>query len=348
MSSFYIKARLRAIGRMDIVRTYRCKTVRRDDVRRGGAAYNGGSSIKEHKMKTTSPIFPVFGTIARLLGAAVAMFIAFMLSAMVSGADAAQLTPEEATLSGQMVLLVSFINALVLSYLALRSRWHGWKLVGALFVTQYGIETFMSQVETVVFNQTLQLTVEQVVTVFVSGLLRALIFAPLAVWILGKMRPAKSADVPSTHRLAFSSLEWVKRLSLLAGLYVVVYFIFGYFVAWQSAELRQFYSGSSEILPFFTHMVGVLRDDPMLALIQFVRGYLWVLVVLPLVFMFKGGKLETTFALALSLSVLLSSLILFPNPYMPEPIRMAHFYELMSSMIAFGGLVGWVLLAEKS
>jgi hypothetical protein len=298
-------------------------------------------------MQTTNPVLKVLGTSARLFGAVVLMFVAFMVSSMISGADAAatQLTPVEAQMSGMVVMLVSLTNALVLSYLALRSRWHGWKLAGTLFLFQFGIETFMSQVETVVFNAALQLTASQLVSVFAAGFIRALIFAPLAVWILGKTRKDEAAELPNT-RLVFSAGEWVKRLGILAVMYVVVYFVFGYFVAWQSAELRQFYTGSTDILPFFTHMAGVLRSDPRLVLIQFVRGLMWVGLVLPVVRMFKGGTLETCFAVALSLSVLLAIFVLFPNPYMPEPVRTAHFYELSSSMLTFGALTGWILMKK--
>jgi hypothetical protein len=286
------------------------------------------------------------GTLARLLGAVLVMIVAFMVSSMVSGADrAVQLTAEEAQQSGQVLLLVSAVNALVLSYLALRSRWHGWKLAGTLFLVQFGIETFMSQVETIVFNSALQLTVSQVYTIFATGFVRALVFAPLAVWILGKTRKDAAEDELNT-RLVFSMGEWLKRLTLLAVLYIVVYYLFGYFVAWQSADLRQFYSGSRDILPFFTHMARLLATDTLLTPIQFVRGLMWVGLVLPVMRMFKGGKLETGFAVALALSVLLADLILFPNPYMPETVRMAHFTELWSSMAVFGALSSWVLLKK--
>ena len=296
-------------------------------------------------MKTKNLVLDVLVTTARLFGAAVLMIVAFIISGMISGADAVQLSPADEQLAGSVMMLVSVLNALILSYLALRSRWHGWKLAGALFLAQYGIETFMSQIETVVFNQALQLTLDQVVSLFVSGLVRALIFAPLAVWILGKTR--RDESVPAENaRLAFSPGQWALRLTILAALYVVVYFVFGYFVAWQSADLRQFYSGSTNILPFFSHMAQSLSSDPLLAVIQFGRGYLWVLIVLPLVRMFKGGMLETCFALALTLAVLLSDFILFPNPYMPEIVRMAHFTELWSSMAVFGALTGWVLLKK--
>jgi hypothetical protein len=286
------------------------------------------------------------GTLVRLLGAVLVMIIAFMVSSMVSGADTAvKLSAEEAQLSGQILLLVSAVNALVLSYLALRSRWHGWKLAGTLFLVQFGIETFMSQIETIVFNSALQMTTSQVLTIFTTGFVRALVFAPLAVWILGKTRKDTADDEPKT-RLVFSVGEWLKRLTLLAVLYIIVYYLFGYFVAWQSADLRQFYSGSRDILPFFTHMARLLATDTLLTPIQFVRGLMWVGLVLPVMRMFKGGKLETGFAVALTLSVLLADFILFPNPYMPEAVRMAHFTELWSSMAVFGGLGSWVLLKK--
>jgi len=285
-------------------------------------------------------------TLARLLGAVVSMLIAFMVSSMLSGADSAeQLSAEEAQLSGQVLLLVSAVNALVLAYLDLRSRWHGWKLAGTLFLVQFGIETFMSQIETIVFNNALQLTFNQVFTIFAMGFVRALIFAPLAVWMLGKTRKENLSAEPNP-RLVFSMGEWAKRLTLLAVLYIVVYYLFGYFVAWQSADLREFYTGSREILPFLTHMARLFTSDYWLTPIQFVRGLMWVGLVLPIVRMFKGGKLETGFAVALALSVLLSDLILFPNPYMPEPVRMAHFTELWSSMAVFGALSSWVLLKK--
>jgi hypothetical protein len=287
------------------------------------------------------------GTLARLLGTVVIMIIAFMISTTVFRSDVAtQLNAAEVQQSGQVLLLVSAVNALLLSYLALRSRWHGWKLAGTLFLVQFGIETFMSQIETIIFNGALQLTASQVFTIFASGFVRALIFAPLAVWILGKNRRDAAADEPNT-RLTFSLTGWAQRLGLLGVLYVIVYFLFGYFVAWQSADLREFYSGSREILPFFTHMARLMTTtDPLLTPIQFVRGLMWVGLALPIVRMFKGGKLETCLAVALTLSILLAILILFPNPYMPEAVRMAHFTELWSSMALFGALTGWVLMKK--
>lgn len=294
-------------------------------------------------MNTKNAILKGLGFVARLLGTAFIMFVAFMISAGVSGADAVELSPEEAQISGIVVLLVSIVNSLVLSLLALRSKWYGWKLVGAIILIQFGVETFMSQIETVVFSQALQLTVRQAITLFSSGLIRALIFAPLAVWVLGKFRRETTGDKLNS-RLVFSAGEWIKRLSLLAALYTVVYFIFGYFVAWQWAETRQFYSGSTEILPFFTHMTGILSNDPGLIVIQFVRGLMWAGLATLIVRISKGGTLETCLMVALTFSVLLAIFVLFPNPYMPAIVRYSHFFELSSSMLVYGALTAWILL----
>lgn len=41
-----------------------------------------------------------------------------------------------------------------LSYLILRSRWHGWFLAGGVFVSMYGISTVASQLDSVALLST--------------------------------------------------------------------------------------------------------------------------------------------------------------------------------------------------
>jgi hypothetical protein len=145
-----------------------------------------------------------------------------------------------------------------------------------------------------------------------------------------------------------TKVEWVMQLSTLAIAYAVVYFLFGYFVAWQWAATREFYSGTTDLLPFFTHIANTFRADPALPLFQLFRGFLWAGLALPIVRMFKGGRVETAIAVALAFSVLLASLVLFPNPYMPTLVRQSHFFELSSSMLVFGGLTGWWLAKKEA
>jgi hypothetical protein len=61
--------------------------------------------------------------------------------------------------------------------------------------------------------------------------------------------------------------------------------------------------------------------------------------------MLKGRWPETAIALGSVFAVMTAPLLL-PNPYMPEPVRMAHLVETGSSNFIFGMFTGW-LLAQR-
>ena len=180
----------------------------------------------------------------RLALAFIAMLVAYILSLMVIGETNVIMTPEEASQAGQALVFVSLISALALSFLISRSPWHGLKLIGTVALVHFGVETFMAQIETLYFNSAVQMGTAEFVAIVVAGALRALIFAPLAVFIFGKM---KKPVQPEEKRAGAFPSGWGKRFAALAVLYVVVYFMFGYFVAWQWEETRLYYSGTTAI-----------------------------------------------------------------------------------------------------
>src|SRR5258708_4566571 len=102
----------------------------------------------------------------------------------------------------------------VLSYLILRARWHGWMLVGAIFVSMYGISTVASQLDSVAFLSN-KLPQGMIRAIFAQGAIAAALFAPLAVLALGKWRAASlrapmSPAVPL--KLASILLRLLRRL----------------------------------------------------------------------------------------------------------------------------------------
>jgi len=281
----------------------------------------------------------------RLTLASMAMSLAYILSTMVIGQTNTTMTPEEASRAGQALFLVSMINALVLSYPILRSRLYGLKLIGTVILVQFGVETFMAQIETLYFNSAVQMGMAEFVGIVAAGALRALVFAPLAVLIFGRM---KKSVQPEEKKAAVKLSEWGKRFAALAVFYVIVYFVFGYFVAWQWEETRLFYSGTTAIKPFFTHFRDLFRTDPIILPFQLLRGALWTALALLIVRMMKAKRWEASLAVALIFAGLLSSGIgLFPNPYMPPLVRQSHFFELLSSMLVFGGIAGWVMHGKE-
>jgi hypothetical protein len=127
-------------------------------------------------------------------------------------------------------LLVAAVNTLIITVVILRSRWSGWKLMLGLSAAYYGVVTVMSQMETGYFADSLGVDGNTLVRLFLAGLPVALFFVPLAVWMLGKAR-STAADMPLKTFLPADVKEWIWKLGLIAVLYVVVYFTFGFFVA---------------------------------------------------------------------------------------------------------------------
>lgn len=233
------------------------------------------------------------------------------------------------------LLAVSVLNTLVLTYVILRSRWSGWKLILAIFFVLYGVTTVMSQVETAFFVT--RLPPGMLPRLFLSGALIAAVFSSLAVIILGKGK--SKATISDKHTsLNMTVSQWVARLSIIAIAYVVIYFTFGYFIAWQNAAVRSYYGGTDPG-SFLVQVSATVRDSPLLLPLQIVRGLMWTAIAVPVIKMMKGQWWEAGLAVALLFSVVMCSQLLLPNPFMPHEVRMVHLLETSTSNFLFGWLV---------
>ena len=237
------------------------------------------------------------------------------------------------------LLAVSLLNTVVLAYVILRSRWAGWKLILVMFFVSYGVTTVMPQIETAFFVT--RLPPGMLPRLFLAGAVIAALYSTLAVLILGKRRPDRAGD-ESRPRLDMSAGEWVGRLSLIVVAYVVIYFSFGYFIAWKSAAVRAYYGGSDPG-SFFAQMRAVVRETPWLVPLQVARALLWAAIAVPVIRMTRGRWWEAGLAVALLFAVVMNSQLLLPNPLMPPEVRAVHLLETASSNFLFGWLVVLVL-----
>lgn len=271
-------------------------------------------------------------TAIRVVAVTVVYFVCFVV---VSGAllapAAEQTAPAEAGATLLALFLVSLINAAVWSYLILRSRWTGGKLILTIFFVFFGVSTVMPQIESAYFIT--RLPPGLLPRLFLAGLIIAAVFAPLAVLILGKARAAanESTDLKVS----------IGKLLLIVIAYVIIYFTFGYFIAWKNPAVRAYYGGSDPA-GFITHITTLLRDEPSLFLLQAVRGLLWTAIAVPVIKMMKGEWWERGLAVALVFAVMTSQLLL-PNPLMPNEVRMVHLVETATSNFLFGWLVVLIL-----
>jgi hypothetical protein len=278
-------------------------------------------------------------TAIRFLAVTVLYFVSFVVvsgALLANAADQSTTADASATLSA--LLLISFINAAIWTYVIRRSRWTGWKLIVTVFLVFYGSGTVMPQIETAYFITSLQHGM--LPRLFLAGIIIAAVFAPLAVLILGKARAQANENSLDT-RLPISTGSWVARLSLIVAVYLVIYFTFGYFIAWKSAAVRAFYKGTDPG-NIFTHLANVLRAEPLLFVLQAVRALLWAALAVPVIKLMRGDWWESGLAVALLFAVM-TALLLLPNPLMPAEVRMAHLLETATSNFLFGWLVVLIL-----
>jgi hypothetical protein len=240
---------------------------------------------------------------------------------------------------GLAILLVTALNTAVIGGLILRSRLAGWRLAATVVLLFFGVQTCMPQVESLIFQfnpgYASHLPMAVIPRLFLAGLLHAVLWIPLAVRILGRWRD----DSPMTARDAAplpTGLTW--KLALAALAYVAVYFTFGYYVAWRSPAVTAYYRGVDPG-SFGAQLASVLRDTPWLPAAQAVRGLLWAALALVVLRTARGSTVEKAVMTGLLFSVVMTSGLLLPNPYMPFEVRMAHLVETASSNFLFGALV---------
>ena len=270
--------------------------------------------------------FMVAGAVSSLAGGSGA-------SDLAARADSASVA---ASTLNALLLMCGFVT-LVVSSIVLRARAFGWQLAGALSLATFGVMTFLYYIEAQVFLRT-RMSPESMKGMLVMGGVFAVLLGPLAVWILGRWgRPSAAVSQP----VAIPAGAWMWMLTAIGVCYVALYMTFGYFVAWQNPALRDYYGGTDP-----GSFVASIRQNwvmtPWIFPLQFGRGILWALFLVPLIRGFRRSPAETGFAMALFSAVWCLQL-LFPNPYMPAEVRWSHLVETLGSNLIFGFGVGWLL-----
>ncbi len=226
-----------------------------------------------------------------------------------------------------------------LSYLILRSRWHGCMLVGAIFVGMYGISTVAIQVESVAFLSN-KLPPGMIRALFLQGAIVAALFAPLAVLALGKWRAA-ALRAPRSPAAPPRLASILLRLGILAAAFVFLYMFFGYYVAWRNPDLQRFYAGP-ELATFWAAWRHNWTSSRWIYALATFRALLHIACLYPLVRMLHTSRRESALAAALFLACW-TTVLLLPNPLMPASVARSHFWETLGFNLVFGALAGWLL-----
>jgi len=262
----------------------------------------------------------------------IGLIVTILASAITPRPEIVRAAQNSGNANTMLLLLVDhLVIALIFAFILENTVVRGWKLAGLLFWADFGITTFMMQIETLLFGSAFPgLSVSDVLLLVLTALVGTVLFVPLAILVMGKWKGANPEIRPLFKK------DYLPRVALVAVIYPIFYFFFGYFVAWQSPAVREFYANST-----------ITTAQPLLTIVQIGRGVLWALVALPLLVMFEKRWVTIT-AIAVSFSLLPSIALILPNPLMPAPVAHAHLIEIASSMLLFGAATGWIMTGVKT
>lgn len=281
--------------------------------------------------------------ILALLGLILWMAVLFSLGATYLGPQMTDtLSPAETNFAGLALLIVSTVDTLLLGVFILSARLYGWRLMVITALIYYAVKTFQANIEAVYFM--LNITPDLVPKLFTMMLPITLLWPPVAVWLLGKTRKPVVATAAPSPLPPMSLGTWLWKLALLGiVVYPLLFFAFGYYVAWQNPEVRAFYQGTDPG-SFLLQMRKLVSGDAFLLPFEFFRGLLWAGLALLFLWTMNKRPWLGTIWLALVFALLENDVHLFPNPLMPAIVRQIHFMETASSNLLFGLLAAALLL----
>jgi hypothetical protein len=290
-------------------------------------------------MSPSKPFATAFRTLAVCLLFAVCFVLGGTLSGLAKMVQALPSTNPQPQ-SPLSFLVFSLLAGTVLSYLILRSSWHGLALISAIFFASFGIATVATQVETAFFLAA-KLPRGLMPALFLQGAIAFALFAPLAVLTLRKWKaPSPRATVSQpTSSPTSSSLLW--KIPLLVLAFAFLYMFFGYYIAWQNPDLRHYYGGDA-FPNFYNALTTNATIRPSLYLLQVFRALLYIACAFPLLLMLRVSRVEKIVAITLFFSVWTTALFI-PNPLMPATVALSHFYETLAFNLIFGTLLATLL-----
>lgn len=285
--------------------------------------------------------------ILAFLGLILWMAVLFSVGSTYLGPQMANaLSPAEASFAGLALLIVCTVDTLLFGIFILTARFYGWRLMLTTALLYYGIKTFQANIEAAYFM--VNLTPDLVPRLFLMTLPTTLLWPPLAVWLLGKARQPKAQPDEASLLPQTRAGTWAWKILVLGiVLYPLLFFAFGYYVAWQNPAVRAFYQGTDPG-SFLAQMGHVLSTDPLVLPFEFFRGLVWVGMALLFLWSLPRRPWLATLLLALFFALIENDTHLFPNPLMPTAVRQTHFIETASSNFLFGLIAVLLLIWRPS
>lgn len=253
----------------------------------------------------------------------VTLLAASTLAALLLGLDD-QGVPDDGPLSGGLAfLVVNALHSLVLAAIASRAIFGGIKLGFLLGGTLFLAQSFLLLIEAVYFAGSVGAPMTELFASGIMSLTSALFVGGVAAIFWRQPQHIGGFEV--------SVRKSILPVVSVAFIYMVTYFMAGYFIAWAVPEVRTYYGEGIEI------------DLVPLLAFQVVRGTIWGLIALAIVRSLKDGAAIAAVIVGATFSVLAAAQLLYPNSFMPWTVRLPHLIEVGVSNFVFGVVAALIL-----
>jgi hypothetical protein len=218
------------------------------------------------------------------------------------------------------------------------------------------VQTVIGQIEAIFFLTPLgekwgagsvpamEMPLDFIISQFIVWGAVTLVGVPMAVLLFDNRKKAAKSRIQWLPNM--SSKDWLLRIGLVIIAYELLYFGFGYFVAWKHSAIQAFYQGTDPG-NFIAQLVNVAKETPGLYGLQAFRSLLWLVIALPVISMLRHKNWSGALLTGLFVSLPMNIPHIIPNPYMPADVRAVHFTETVISTFIFGVLL-FLLFRLKS
>jgi hypothetical protein len=256
-----------------------------------------------------------------------------LLAALLSVNYGAAALSDAASKAPIQLVMVAFVDTLLLSYFVISSRWTGRKEWGTVFAGLYGMVYLLTAIESVYLGSLL--SASTVVSLLVNGAITSSIFAAALVWAFGS---GKIEGVTGA-RLRMPGKEWVWKIVASAGVYLLLFIVFGLVVY---APLGR----ALDPVAYAQEQATASTSAALVFPIELLRGALWALLAVPAILALRFGWKKTGLVIGLLMAVPLA-MTQFLATSMAAGLQVAHAGEIFGENLVFGLALVWILRARS-
>jgi hypothetical protein len=199
----------------------------------------------------------------------------------------------------------------------------------SLSFSLFFIYAFMTQIETIVFDTVYtSLYPVDILLIIIGNAIPVIIAVLLGIkFFWSNLKLSRYARTPKK----FTIMEVIVKLLLTGLFYMIIYFVATYlFYRWDNPDTG-----------FIAKIIKTWNDTPQVYLIEFVRGLLYGIFLLPVINIFR----KRSFPLLISLILLLETpaiYLLVPDCLFPNMVRIGDLWQTVGILFLFA-LTTWLV-----